>query len=390
MIFIKIKIFVKQKREDKIMINKEKTKMVTNVYTNKYFELRSLKEKWKQNKRIKKDDLKSDSTLNIYVEPTNACNLNCYFCGRDQMNRDITYLSMKKFKKIIDPLPSGTYITMTGNGEPLLNKNIYEMIEYASDQGMLVSIITNGTALTDENTKKLINSGILRVQISCDTVHEEIYEKMRKGAEFKDTLLKILNFIYKTRKKEMDIFITISAVQTDEVKKYAKETKEFWESMPIDNYFESELLSLQTDSNSYEESIKEDQDWSICTNPWISTKVNSNGTINPCALDISNKYVIGNISEDNILEIINSRGNLKLKRALCENNKDFFKKIGYNCHLCNTWQEGVGYGIEEFLEHTLPIRLGLVTEEVNTSGKGYSLIDIERAIKKLETKGKLL
>lgn len=39
---------------------------------------------------------------NVYIEPTNACNLNCIMCARKKMYRKLGYLKLSDFKKIID------------------------------------------------------------------------------------------------------------------------------------------------------------------------------------------------------------------------------------------------------------------------------------------------
>lgn len=51
--------------------------------------------------------------LNCYIEPTNQCNLNCAFYARENMEREFDMLEFDAFKRTIDSLPRGTYITMT-------------------------------------------------------------------------------------------------------------------------------------------------------------------------------------------------------------------------------------------------------------------------------------
>ncbi len=366
------------------MINKTKTRNIINIYNKKFYQLNKIKELYYSENKINENLLKNDSVLNVYIEPTNNCNMNCYYCARENSKREISYLSFSEFKNIVDPLPRGSYITLTGNGEPLLNKEIYKMINYASESGILASVITNGTVLNENNSKKLINSGVSRIQISFDSIKPEIYNKMKPGVDFNKTLLKVLKFIYKARKSESNIFITISTVMTEEVKKYAKESKKYWAQLPINNYYEGPLLSLQTDSKGYKEIDFDDEDWKPCIDPWVVLKVNADGSVNPCPMDFSSKYKIGNLTQNNIFEIMNSKKALDFKKALLNYNTEFFKEINYKCNKCKTWTDSIGYNLNNFIEEHLPIRLGLVVEETNLDKNNYNLEKLIKEIQRYE------
>lgn len=47
------------------------------------------------------------------------------------------------------------------------------MIKYASAKGMVISLITNASALNESNRKKLINSGISRIQLSFQALDKK-------------------------------------------------------------------------------------------------------------------------------------------------------------------------------------------------------------------------
>ena len=63
----------------------------------------------------------------IYVEITNACNLNCPFCMHNR--RKVENLSLDNFKIVIDKISSYTkYIYLHVLGEPLLNKDFKKVL----------------------------------------------------------------------------------------------------------------------------------------------------------------------------------------------------------------------------------------------------------------------
>jgi len=115
----------------------------------------------------------------VYIEPTNACNLDCVMCARQNMNREIGFMSLQDFKKIIDKFLVSEFrppITITGNGEPLLNKNIFSMIQYAKENQFNVSLISNSTVLKKINIEKLLTSGLDRYQSMFDSIDKDTYE----------------------------------------------------------------------------------------------------------------------------------------------------------------------------------------------------------------------
>lgn len=101
---------------------------------------------------------------------------------------------------------------MTGNGEPTINPNIYQMISYASQKGMFVSLITNGSTLNEINRKKLISSGISRLQISFQSIDKKTDEQIMIGTVFERELINILKLIYNIRLNNKKIYISISTV----------------------------------------------------------------------------------------------------------------------------------------------------------------------------------
>ena len=365
---------------------KEKYKEILGLFGQKYCELDTLQKQYDNGVKLPQNAFKTMTPTRIFFEPTNNCNLDCSYCARSKMDREISYLSMDAFKTGVSSLPKGAYLVMVGNGEPLLNNKIYDMIRFAVDEGLLVGIITNGTILTKRNAVKLIESGVHRVQISFDTINREIFEKVQGPLNnFDKTLHKIVRFIHLARKEySSNLFITISAVMTEDVKKAREKTRNFWNCLPVDNLYEGPLLSMQTDSGLYKEAMRfEQENWKICVNPWTSLKINADGTVNPCVLDVSSKYIVGNINDEPIMDIVNSEKFLALRRALYYRDIDFFKEIGYNCHMCNVWTDKAGYNIRKYLANGFPITYGLMVNEISNRSC-YETDKIERLEKILD------
>lgn len=76
---------------------------------------------------------------------TSRCNLNCFYCYVDAAHRQVQDIEESALLKLIDTLYArGTRLVVLLGGEPLLYRNIGELIAHIKKKGMLCEIITNG------------------------------------------------------------------------------------------------------------------------------------------------------------------------------------------------------------------------------------------------------
>jgi MoaA/NifB/PqqE/SkfB family radical SAM enzyme len=104
-----------------------------------------------------------DHLAKVYVEPTNRCNLECRTCIRHGWDEPLGQMEEATFARIMDGLrtfsPPPT-IFFGGFGEPLAHPHIVEMVAQAKALGGPVELITNGTLLTGEVSRRLIAAGL--------------------------------------------------------------------------------------------------------------------------------------------------------------------------------------------------------------------------------------
>ena len=92
----------------------------------------------------------------LLIEPTSICNLRCVMC----FQQDKSFSSNKKymgkmdinlFKEIIDQAEKGgtKSITLASRGEPTLNSNLPEMLDYIKGKFLELKLNTNGTFLSE-------------------------------------------------------------------------------------------------------------------------------------------------------------------------------------------------------------------------------------------------
>ncbi len=99
--------------------------------------------------------------LTLQVEPTRRCNLNCAICMRKNLENLDSFLSLENFKKILG-LKNFRFVGLHGWGEPLLNPEIFQMIEYAESKGVHTNLTSNGI-LIGENIDKIFKSGLREI-----------------------------------------------------------------------------------------------------------------------------------------------------------------------------------------------------------------------------------
>src|SRR3989344_5215186 len=124
------------------------------------------------------------------------------FVLRNKPNSEsgLGYMDWNLFKKIIDEAseykPTFSSVKFNYRGETLLAKNLPEMIKYSKDKGVLdVQFNTNGSLLTEDLARKLIDSGLDGIIFSVDGANKETYEKIRRLGNYDNVYDKIIKFV---------------------------------------------------------------------------------------------------------------------------------------------------------------------------------------------------
>ena len=91
----------------------------------------------------------------IYLEITNSCNLNCYFCPSSTLNTH-EFIRVKDVQKYILDLKNYTdtfYLHILG--EPLMHPNFEEIVELCNKNNLKVRVTTNGTLISKYNFQNI-------------------------------------------------------------------------------------------------------------------------------------------------------------------------------------------------------------------------------------------
>ena len=132
----------------------------------------------------------------LYIECTAACNLSCFeaCCAPETgitRTRQAGMLDFDLFTRVVDETgPSLTRIDLFNYGETFLHKRALEMCEYIKSRYPHVYLYTstNGLALTQDQARRLVHSGIDEVTFSLDGATSESYARYRQRGDLETAL----------------------------------------------------------------------------------------------------------------------------------------------------------------------------------------------------------
>lgn len=130
----------------------------------------------------------------IQIEPTNYCNMGCPICpaGGLGFNRSRQHMKIDEFKSIIDDMEAYLlFIILWDWGEPLLNPQLPEMIQYATERDIktVTSTNCNSNYFYDEDyIERLLRSGLSTLIFAIDSTQEDTYIIFRKKGNLQRSL----------------------------------------------------------------------------------------------------------------------------------------------------------------------------------------------------------
>lgn len=152
------------------------------------------------------DWLEGKLTYPIYVEiaTSGTCNHRCTYCALDYMEYQRRFLDKNVLTdRLTEMAGLGVKSVMyAGEGEPLLHKEIGDIIVHTKERGIDVAITTNGTPLTEKLSRKILGF-VSWIKVSINGATKETYAKIhRSNPEDFDRVIKNISYAVQTREKE--------------------------------------------------------------------------------------------------------------------------------------------------------------------------------------------
>lgn len=163
-------------------------------------------------KEIELESIARKHLLAVTWEITSKCNAKCVFCySKKYRNNKEDSLFWEKIQQIAVEMKNlGVWSIQITGGEPLMRKDIFEILKLFKDLRFRVHLTTNGMLLTPFAIKKLASLRIDEITVSVHTLREKVFEKLW-GVKKYFLKKQIENIL---RMKEAGINVNISVVIT--------------------------------------------------------------------------------------------------------------------------------------------------------------------------------
>lgn len=310
----------------------------------------------------------------IYAQVNTACNSKCPMCNvwreKDvELPAGIWIEWLKNVRSFIGP-----YKICFAGGEVFLKKDIFDIFEYCSKEKVPFGITTNGILLTKENIHRFLDLNPLNINISMDSMDEELYNQLRGVPALnliKSNIEYLMEYIEKNKSHVKVSFKTvissknlnqlagiaeyarkmnIMGITYDPIKKRRKifeesNIPEFEEIYAIDkNKLKEvieELVHMKRNGYNILNSEENMQQWlnydkkglsRKCDVPLRNLVVNSDGNIHLCDF---NDISVSNIKDSDFASAWKKSDVKRIKAELtnCKNNCQYCMKRGFKDYL---------------------------------------------------------
>lgn len=313
-----------------LKISKESV-LTPNIPSEKYNEYRAA---WSNNPQ---NGIVGSAPLNVDIELTNACNLKCPYCARTNQrwgDASVGFMDKNLAKQILDELSDiGCYCAKFNlRGEPLLHKDIVEILEHASHTRLVDYYFnTNGTLLTEHLMREFIRIKLPRISISVAGWDKESYEKSQFGADYYSVRSNIQRFM--ELKKEFGALypkIRLQIVLTPEVLENMEKVIKTWKE--LGDEFGGIVYRDESQSSIDDEDIECEN--FKCNFLWQRLVVLWNGDVYPClfhGVKQNDDIFLGNIQDSSIQDLwLSEKSNMM--RQLHNDGKS---NCIYSCRKCS-------------------------------------------------------
>lgn len=232
-------------------------------------------------------------------------------------------MSLGLFSIIHEKIKSNAWrITFYMEGEPMMNPQLFDMIEISTRNGAtFTSFSTNFTLMRERLLGPLFNSRLDWISVSLDGFEQETYEKYRVNGKVQDVLDGIvMTMKYRQqahlKRPYMEVnMITFSHIPPEEVGRL----RSFCADAGVD------MFRLRPDQTGllgpYNPTIKR-QPASRCHWPWTSLSIDVDGSVYVCPIALEQRISYGNLGSSNLDEIWNNREYVATREYLNRDGDD--------------------------------------------------------------------
>ena len=271
----------------------------------------------------------------LHVELTNACNLECPMCPRNEMERKVGFMPLSLAGKIAEEAAGQSeFVTLHAWGESILHPDFDKIVAKFKSCGIKTMLSTNGNLLNGKRREKLLHSGLDFLVFSLDAVTEETYNKLRVGGDFQATIKSVEEFLAQVQAEEVRMFCVMQLIYMTVNKAEALNFKKKWQALGAHVWLKPfSVWSGQNESikEFHPDKIRNVYYHDLCDWPWRQMVIHWNGNVVPCCNDYDGAVVFGNVTEKKLHEIWNGElmQAFRASHIIGRATIDFCKKCPY-------------------------------------------------------------
>lgn len=277
----------------------------------------------------------------VSVEPAAVCQLKCPACpvgmgeserrkvkGERTMSHDVWQRVLEEIRE------TALVVQFYFQGEPLLNKDLPQMVTEAHEAGIYTILSTNAQAMTPDLAEALVKSGLDRIIVSMDGLTQATYEAYRVGGSL-DKCKAALRYLREAKDQlrgRMTIELQCLRLRTNE-REWAQFKHEYkalgadrlvFKTAQLYDYRNGHPLmpseeqfsryTMGKDGLFHRKKLRK-----VCRRVWSGVVITTNGEVLPCCYDKGHQFAYGNIMNAPLKELFgNDKANAFRRAALKE------------------------------------------------------------------------
>ena len=218
------------------------------------------------------------------------------------------------FRKVVDECADLgiTHVRMHNYGEALLDKQIVEKVRYAKQKGVQeVGMISNGSLLTEDVARGLIEAGLDAINISVDASGKEVFERTRLHLEYDTVINNVRTFVrlreeYGKRRPRL-------------ILSFVRQDNSADEQTFIDEWSKVADKIHITDLHNWAGTLNATSDVNFpCYRMWQTFTVLWDGRVSLCCADFDGRHILGDLRTQSIAQVWNGPAYLEVRRQHLE------------------------------------------------------------------------
>jgi len=276
----------------------------------------------------------------LHIQTHSWCNAGCIFCPYTKISREkpMGRMSWELYTKIIDEASRYNVqrCALLLMNEPLLDRDLPQKIRYAKDRfrdSTEVMITSNGSVLSDEKIKGLIESGLDRIKISIQGLDPEVYEYTMGKLKYDRTIDGVQRLIRAVKQsKSKTPRVVLSIVATGSNKKEVRRFKRYWRLRGVKAtsvIFENKAGNVELRGGELAPAgLKSPM---TCFRPFRTSYILWNGDVILCCSDWGREVILGNVLHQSIREIWHGKLANNVREAIRDWNLEKLPPICQSC-----------------------------------------------------------